>query len=345
MKRFLTITLGLVLLFGSVVAAAPPREAAAVETTPLVPVRTTGTLINANDEFVLNLKGDWPPEAIRAAEAAASNLASQIRVTVPVEVALTWEPLDDFLGLGGSRMSLIDFPGAPRAGTYYPLALANQLAGHRLDAGPDIEVSMNSQSDWDYSGEPQKAFKAGKSDFVTTAMHEIIHGMAFLGTADIVDGLGKWGDDDGSMEPEHRKVTPHAHCHCGAVAPIRQYSASAAVTNATAPDVYDLFVADGKGVLMVDSGIENPSEDLADFLQSDDLFWKGARGIAANGSKPVKLYAPTEWEVGSSYSHLDDQTYDGGANALLTSAGEDIPNVKLGPVVIAILADMGWIPE
>jgi hypothetical protein len=344
MKRLLAIALSFVIVFGLVVTAAPPHRAGAVDKVALVPVRTTGLVVNANDEFVLNLKGDWPPEAIRAAELAAQSLASQIKVKVPVEVDLTWEPLDDFLGLGGSRVSLINFPGAPKDNTYYPLSLANQLAGRRLEDGPDIEVSMNSTSKWDYAGEPQKAFKAGKPDFVTTAMHEIIHGMAFLGTADIVDDLGKWGDEDGLLDKEHRRVNMHSHCHCGAVSPLRQPNGSASTTT-MAPDVYDLFVADGKGVRMVESGLENPSEELAEYLQSDDLFWRGPKGMAANANKPVKLYAPLEWEAGSSYSHLDDATYDGGANALLTSAGEDIANLKLGPVVIAMLGDMGWVGE
>src|SRR6476620_11546572 len=120
MKRFLVFTLGLILALGAVTTVAPAPRAGAVEKVQLVPVRTTGLVVNANDEFVLNLKGDWPPEAIRAAELAAQSLASQIKVKVPVQVDLTWEPLDDFLGLGGSRVSLINFPGAPKDNTYYP---------------------------------------------------------------------------------------------------------------------------------------------------------------------------------------------------------------------------------
>src|SRR5215213_415005 len=181
MKRLVTIAFVLALAFGALSAAAPASRVAAVEKTPLVPVTRSGVTINANDEFVLTLIGDWPPEATRAAEMAAQSLASQLKVKVQVTVAMTWEPLDDFLGLGGSRVSLINFPGAPRENTYYPISLANQLAGRRLEDGADIEVSMNSTSKWDYSGEPAKAFKAGKPDFVTTAMHEVIHGMAFLG--------------------------------------------------------------------------------------------------------------------------------------------------------------------
>src|SRR3954453_1894365 len=123
MKRLFAIALGLALVFGLVSAAAPASRVAAVEKTPLVPVVRSGATINANDEFVLKLIGDWPPEATRAAELAAQSLASQLKVKVPVTVEMTWEPLDDFLGLGGSRVSLINFSGAPRENTYYPVSL------------------------------------------------------------------------------------------------------------------------------------------------------------------------------------------------------------------------------
>ena len=112
MKRLVAIALSLALVFGVVTAVAPASRVAAVEKTPLVPVRVSGATVSANDEFVLTLIGDWPPEATRAAEIAAQSLASQLKVKVPVTVAMTWEPLDDFLGLGGSRVSLINFPGA-----------------------------------------------------------------------------------------------------------------------------------------------------------------------------------------------------------------------------------------
>src|SRR4029078_7539537 len=104
-------------------------------------------------------------------------------------------------------------------------------------------VTIKRSANWDSSGEPQKAFKSGKSDFVTTAMHEVIHGMAFLGTADIVDDEGKWGDEDGDIKSP-KKVTMHSHCRCGAVTPLRRTAAKTS-TAGVAPDVYDTFVANG----------------------------------------------------------------------------------------------------
>src|SRR5262245_10612851 len=104
MKRVVAIALVMALAFSALSGIAPAPRAAAVEKTTLVPVRVSGSTINANDEFVLELIGDWPPEATRAAEMAALSMASQLKVKVPVRVAMTWEPLNDFLGLGGSRV-------------------------------------------------------------------------------------------------------------------------------------------------------------------------------------------------------------------------------------------------
>jgi hypothetical protein len=86
----------------------------------------------------------------------------------------------------------------------------------------------------------------------------------------------------------------------------------------------------------------NPSQELLSYLTSGDLFWSGPAGTTANSGKPVKLYSPPQWEPASSYSHLDDATYDGGPDALLTSAGEDLPSIDVGPRVLGMLGDIGW---
>lgn len=279
------------------------------------------------------------------------------------------EALDGgFIGMGGSEGSRMDFPNAPFAGTWYPLSLANQIAGTRLAPGPDIGVEMNSSSAWDYSGDPPKALKNGVNDYVTTLMHEILHGMGFSGTANWVDGIGTLGDSDGEFEPDRKfGHRPSAEAAlrgspflCVLAPASRQFKtpeqpvsfaraiepreANAARTTTIAGlSVWDHFIVDGDGNLLTNEEVyENGSEELGDALTGDDLFWNGAGGIKANGGKPVKIYAPAEWSGPSSYSHLDDDTYDGGPDSILTSAGEKMPNIELGPRVIGMLGDMGW---
>ena len=109
------------------------------------------------------------------------------------------------------------------------------------------------------------------------------------------------------------------------------------------PSIWDQFVVNGAGQSILDTSLfANPSTDLAAQLTSGNLFWSGAAGVAANAGAPVKLFAPSPWAPASSYSHLDDATYDGGVDAILTSAGENMKTIDLGPRVLGMLGDMGW---
>jgi hypothetical protein len=105
--------------------------------------------------FVPNHVGDFPPEAIAAWEKVNASLLRHIALVVDVEVLIEWKAIEGgFIGMGGSSGSQRDFPGAPFANTWYPISLANQIAGHRLAEGPDVGVDMSSIVPWDYSGDP-----------------------------------------------------------------------------------------------------------------------------------------------------------------------------------------------
>jgi len=76
-------------------------------------------------------------------------------------------------------------------------------------------------------------------------------------------------------------------------------------------------------------------------ITSNNLFWTGSFGVAANGGNPVKLYAPATYESGSTYSHIDpSQT---GAGGLLFPALSS-NTYFAGPtaVELGIMRDMGW---
>jgi hypothetical protein len=353
-------SLAAVLLFGSVggtSAKEAPKPAP-------VAAKTTSAAI-----FKPNFIGNFPPEALAAWDKVNAALLRHITLVVDVEVNIEWKFIDGgFIGMGGSEGSHTDFPNAPFADTWYPRSLANQIAGTRLAPGPDVGVDMNSDSPWDYSGNPPQALKNGVNDYVTTLMHEILHGMGFSGTASWADGVGTLGDSDGVTEPERK----YAHLSTAeasrrgspflcVIAPSMEQlktpetpltfakakapgeTATTKSTTITGLSVWDHFIIDGEGNLLTNEDVyENGSEELGDALTGDDLFWNGPGGIKANGGKPVKIYAPAEWVGPSSYSHLDDATYDGGPDSILTAAGEKMPNIELGPRVVGILGDMGW---
>ena len=76
-------------------------------------------------------------------------------------------------------------------------------------------------------------------------------------------------------------------------------------------------------------------------ILSNDLFWNGAFGKAANGGAPVKLYAPATFESGSTYSHIDpSQTGIGGT--LFPALDANVFFEGPTAVELGIMRDLGW---
>lgn len=250
----------------------------------------------------------FPPEARAAFQAAVEIWQGLITSPVPIAVVAYWQPLDSgYLGGANAVNDLANFEGAPQPDTLYPSALANKLAGSDLRPDePDIRATFNSLvTNW-YFGTGQTP--TNELNFVSTVVHELGHGLGFIGTAQVKNGAGQWGTQG-------------------------------------LPRAYDRNVVNGDGVSIVDTGqFPNPSADLAQQLQGNNLFWNGASGVAANGGNRPKLFAPPAWQQGSSYSHLDEATYPAGsANSLMTptlATGETVYDP--GPIALGILADIGW---
>ena len=64
---------------------------------------------------------------------------------------------------------------------------------------------------------------------------------------------------------------------------------------------------------------------------------------AAGGTRPL-LYAPSPFEEGSSFSHLDEGTYPAGSGNALMTPGVHYGEVEhsVGPIVLGMFQDMGW---
>lgn len=105
------------------------------------------------------------------------------------------------------------------------------------------------------------------------------------------------------------------------------------------PTIFSAYlqVQDGRRL----SDLPSPSPELGLALTSP-LVWTGAKGVAANGGVPPKMYTPKRYEDGSSVSHLDEATFSNtGPNAVMTpnlEAGEVFH--ELGPLLIAMMEDL-----
>lgn len=251
----------------------------------------------------------FPTEARAAFQRAVDIWQTQISSPVEIVVEAYWQPLpEQVLGAAGPLQVFRDFPGAPRSATWYPVALANKLSGRDLSPGiPDIRAIFSSSfSNW-YFGTDGKT-PANEYDLTTVVLHELGHGLGFVGSMEMVGNVGGWGVQG-------------------------------------LPMAFDRFAVNGAGQTLLDTTLfPNPSVGLGAQLTGGNLFFAGANAIAAAGGAPPRLYAPNPWEDGSSFSHFDEQTYPAGSpNALMTprlAKAEAIHNP--GAIALGLFRDLGW---
>lgn len=283
-----------------------------------------GTHVNANTRipapplagnpatatFVVEYNG-FTSEAQAAFQHAVDIWSSILVSSVPIHVTANWTALDPgVLGSAGASSIYRDFPNAPQAGTWYNVALAEKLAGTDLNQTTDPDIVANFSSavpNWYFGTDGNTP--PGDFDLVTVVLHELGHGLTFIGSMDVTSGQGSWGE------------------------------------GTAFPFIYDRFAENGAGQSLLNTSLfPNPSVALATQLQSNSVFFTGPEAVAANGGTPPPLYAPASWQQGSSFSHLDESTYPAGdPNSLMTPALDMAEAIHdPGPVALGMFRDMGW---
>jgi hypothetical protein len=137
------------------------------DTTPVAPVGgNPGTTLGAQRLAVLEKAGEiWGNHLVSA---------------VPIRVGVDFGVLGLGVLAGAAPVSeQMNFPNAPRPDTWYPIALANSLAGADLEPGSnDISITANSSGAFYYGLD--SATPASKSNFVDVLLHEMGHGLGFV---------------------------------------------------------------------------------------------------------------------------------------------------------------------
>lgn len=263
-----------------------------------------------------------PPEAQTAIAHAAGIWESILVSDVPIKALVIWAPLGNTtLGItfpNGRR----DFIGAPLPQTWYATALANSIAGLELNTGEnDFEIFLSSSTNWYYGTDG--ATPNAQYDLVSIVLHEMGHGLGFV-------GLSKKTGTEGSFG-------------------LLQMSDFAPLVTSfpwpqldTLPGIFDRFLAhplNGPLELM-----DNPSIALGSAMTSNQLRFNGALAMEANNGDGPRIYSPSTFALGSSCVHLNESSYpEGNANELMTpfsSAGSS--NHWPGPLCLAIMRDIGW---
>ena len=237
---------------------------------------------------------------------AVDLLTREIASDVEIRVDAVFQPINgDTLGVAGSIGVHKNF-NRGKPGVWYSDVMADKLSGIDQNPGqPDILAEFNSNIDFYFGTDGNTP--ANRFDFVTLVLHELIHGIGFVGeeSYDVSTGVGS-------------------------------------VRNEGGVGIYDLFVVNGSGKAIAD--FDDPSASLGKQMISDNLFWDGASGKVAYGGNRPKLYAPMRWEEGASYSHLDETTYPPGDINTLMTPDQDMQESThdIGPIIRGMLEDIGW---
>jgi len=257
----------------------------------------------------------WPANAQTAFAYAANLWGSLLSSPVPIVIDACWATNlpSGVLGHSGVVSYRANFQNAPQPNTWYPIALANSLYGSDIvPTQADIYIAYSSTFDWYFGTDGNTP--ASKYDFVSVVLHEIAHGLGFSGSMWYGNecggsNYGCWGD-----------------------------------TNYGYPDAYDRFMQNGAGNSLLDtSAFPNFSPNLGSQLTSNNLYFNGNHAKAANGGSRPKMYAPSSWMPGSSYAHLDYDTFKNTSHRLMVyaiSAGASIHYP--GSITLGLLQDLGW---
>lgn len=250
-----------------------------------------------------------------AFEYAASIWGTELNSSVEIRVGASFDPLfceasRAVLGQAGPVSYLRDFAQASLAATWYPVALANKIAGSDLDPGADdITARFNSSlgttcsfpKGWYFGLDATPP--GSEIDFVTVVLHELGHGLGQVSTVSLATGAKLLGLDD----------------------------------------VYVRHLEDhDTGVLYPDM---SNTQRVSASTNTGRLHWVGAAvSVASMGlvsgrdtSGHVEMYAPNPASAGSSVSHFSTSlSPDELMEPHFTSELHDVGLAR------AVMSDMGW---
>lgn len=168
--------------------------------------------------------------------------------------------------------------------------------------GSNSEIFTQFNANANWHLNPNTPPPAGAYDLATVVLHEIGHGLGFSGSFKILSSNGQ---------------------------------GEVGVQSTGIPIIYDVPIENGFSQNLI-SSFTSPSSQLATQLTSDNLFFR-----SPNSARP-KVYAPASFSSGSSISHLDENTFNNSADALMTPFIAPAERMHSPGVAWTMLKDLGW---
>jgi hypothetical protein len=186
---------------------------AAVNAATIVIVNMDGAGEGFNDPTPVAPVGGNPgttigQQRLNVFQAAADIWGALLPSAVTIGVEAQFDPLpcspdQAYLGFAGTLEVFRDFPGAELTGTWYPVALANKLAGVDLSTDNDIGIFFNSDIDnnnnclqntnWYYGLDGNEGSDV---ELLPVVLHELAHGLGFTTFIDMDSGAEFMGFPD-----------------------------------------------------------------------------------------------------------------------------------------------------
>ena len=255
----------------------------------------------------------WPDEAKQAMNHVIDILDDLITSSQTIVVDACYQPHSQTSSL--AYASATDSYNADRGqGTVgYAVALLNAL--DNLDNNterPEITTSANSAISWDFCT-TNCTVDANKFDFVSTLVHEFLHGLGFA--------MGFGVDND------NNPTTGNYPSPAG-VTDIFVYTSAAYTAN---PNKKIVSLTNNTAALL---NIFNAGSGMVEF--------RGTNTQAINGFAPFVYSVANQWESGSSMSHLDDN-HATNKGRMMNAATDSGPSSRtVDAITLMFLKDIGW---
>jgi hypothetical protein len=244
----------------------------------------------------------FTPQAQAAFQYAVDIWSTLITSSQTITIDAYWQPLGSGI-LGGA---------------IYTSAFANFDGAQKLNVfypvvlaekmsgknlnGNNSEIFTQFSSSANWHLDPGSPPPANTFDLATVVLHEIGHGLGFSGSFKILSSNGQ---------------------------------GEVGVQTTGVPIIYDVPIENGSNINLIE-GFASPSSALAGQLTSQSLFFD------TPNSTNAKLFAPATFSSGSSISHLDENTFNGTASALMTPSIAPQERIHAPGIALDMLNDMGW---
>lgn len=250
---------------------------------------------------------NFPEEAKQAFYYAVSIWEELISSPVQIHIEARWEKLSgNILAKGNPSIFYNNFSGAPFRNVYYPVALAEKLNGRDMNAGaPDIVCKFSSSHNWYFGTDGNTPVT--HYDLVSSALHEITHGLGFSGFLNEKEGKGYFNNSN------------------------------------ELPSIYDYFLFNNQNQQISNKSLfQSPSAELYKQITSNNVKFCQATSSDQDQKMIDWIFAPSVWNDGTSIYHLKGYNY-GEENGLMSPyavKGKAIHNP--GKITMEILAQLGW---